>query len=274
LGASTSRNLVLSHRGVVTPVTPVGIVIGRSTSCTVMLDDASVSRRHARIALVEGEAVLQDLKSANGVWVNGNRIDGTHRLREGDVIIIGPRVFRLQLGDATDATLAPGAHASIDDLWSEGRPPYAETSTEYHDALALADRGADELFREGRSEEGVAVLEPQLMALLERTRASRMLTESAERGATTALALARRTLAVRWIDYVFDLYECCDEVPPRALVDELPRTFQALGVRRLASLERFLKHFESREAELDPPSLDGIARLSALAGRERRPTVR
>ena len=53
-----------------------------------MLDDRNVSRRHARLELVDGALVVIDLGSANGTLVNGNRV-GRHQLAASDRLSIG-----------------------------------------------------------------------------------------------------------------------------------------------------------------------------------------
>lgn len=62
--------------------------IGRSPSADIVLDDASVSRRHAVVVHRGGHAVLLDDRSLNGVFVNGERI-GEAVLADGDGIAIG-----------------------------------------------------------------------------------------------------------------------------------------------------------------------------------------
>jgi pSer/pThr/pTyr-binding forkhead associated (FHA) protein len=62
--------------------------IGRSPACDIVLDDASVSRRHAVIVHRGGRAVILDDRSLNGVFVNGERV-GEAVLSDGDGIAIG-----------------------------------------------------------------------------------------------------------------------------------------------------------------------------------------
>jgi signal transduction histidine kinase/ActR/RegA family two-component response regulator len=66
--------------------------IGRSPDATVMVDDAGVSRLHARIRRSEaGTFEVEDLGSKNGTFLNGARIE--HALANlGDKIRVGPRV--------------------------------------------------------------------------------------------------------------------------------------------------------------------------------------
>ncbi|CAB4881971.1 unannotated protein [freshwater metagenome] len=71
-------------------ITEAGALIGRSRDCEVVLDDANVSRHHARIAFDAGAGwTIEDLGSTNGVRVNGERIHGPAALRTGDRLDIG-----------------------------------------------------------------------------------------------------------------------------------------------------------------------------------------
>jgi len=51
------------------------IVIGRSQPADVFLRDNSLSRQHACVELIDGEVWVEDLKSTNGTWINGERIE-------------------------------------------------------------------------------------------------------------------------------------------------------------------------------------------------------
>ena len=67
------------------------VVLGRDLSADVVLTDPSgqVSRRHARIVIRGTEAVLEDLMSTNGTFVNGERLDAPYALRAGDKVELG-----------------------------------------------------------------------------------------------------------------------------------------------------------------------------------------
>jgi hypothetical protein len=67
--------------------------VGRSPSADIVLDDATVSRRHAVIAQQDGQTVLLDDRSRHGVVVNGIRI-GRAVLRNGDTIHLGGVAMR------------------------------------------------------------------------------------------------------------------------------------------------------------------------------------
>jgi len=63
-------------------------MIGRAVASDIVLADASVSRRHAYIALEGEKYVIHDLGSCNGIYVNGRRV-AARTLRDGDVLHIG-----------------------------------------------------------------------------------------------------------------------------------------------------------------------------------------
>jgi pSer/pThr/pTyr-binding forkhead associated (FHA) protein len=72
-----------------------GAVIGRDGGCDVRLDDPLVSRRHAVVVSCAGELFIEDLGSANGLFVNGDRRRRTLALRDGDVIQLGTTVWKV-----------------------------------------------------------------------------------------------------------------------------------------------------------------------------------
>jgi pSer/pThr/pTyr-binding forkhead associated (FHA) protein len=67
--------------------------IGRSPSAEIVLDDASVSRRHALITRRGDRTVILDDRSRNGVHVNGARVSEAH-LQDGDTIVCGHITLR------------------------------------------------------------------------------------------------------------------------------------------------------------------------------------
>jgi pSer/pThr/pTyr-binding forkhead associated (FHA) protein len=65
-------------------------LVGRSHSADIILPSDNVSRRHARLYTIDGRCYIEDLGSANGVFLNGRRIhevmeiEGTAQIRVGD----------------------------------------------------------------------------------------------------------------------------------------------------------------------------------------------
>ena len=64
------------------------IVLGRHPDCDVTIDVGAVSRQHARIHAQEDQFELEDLKSRNGTFLNGQMITERTPLRDGDLIRI------------------------------------------------------------------------------------------------------------------------------------------------------------------------------------------
>lgn len=89
----------LEIRGERYPVPASGSTIGRSAENEIRLVDPLASRRHARIEPRQGRQTIIDLDSANGTFVNGQRVQ-EHVLHDGDEIRIGNSriTFRSQTG--------------------------------------------------------------------------------------------------------------------------------------------------------------------------------
>ena len=73
--------------------------IGRNRDNHVVVEGDLVSRYHAEIRREGGDLVLEDLRSLNGVCVNGVRITAHTRLRPGDTIRIGTLDLALESAD-------------------------------------------------------------------------------------------------------------------------------------------------------------------------------
>ena len=65
-------------------------ILGRHPDAEARIDQSAVSRRHARISITAGKAVLEDLKSRNGTFLRGRRLGAAASLRDGDEIGLGP----------------------------------------------------------------------------------------------------------------------------------------------------------------------------------------
>jgi len=70
------------------------IVFGRDPTCDHVLDDPLVSRRHARLTRSDASLFLEDLGSANGTFVNGQRISARAPIQAGDLIGMGRFTFK------------------------------------------------------------------------------------------------------------------------------------------------------------------------------------
>jgi pSer/pThr/pTyr-binding forkhead associated (FHA) protein len=75
--------------GKVYPLETQEITIGRESTNMISINDAQVSRRHARMELRVSAYMIQDLGSTNGTFLNGTRISGMQVLNPGDMVAFG-----------------------------------------------------------------------------------------------------------------------------------------------------------------------------------------
>jgi len=83
------------------------LTVGRAADADLVLADELVSRRHARVSHSGADAVVEDLGSRNGTFVNGNQIHGPTRLVPGDQLQLG--VTLVELRSATQIAERPSA---------------------------------------------------------------------------------------------------------------------------------------------------------------------
>ena len=76
-------------------ITDGSYLIGRGESCRIRLPFADVSERHAILTVRNGRAILEDLHSANGTYVNGEQVDGAVTLDGGMVVQVGESMLRV-----------------------------------------------------------------------------------------------------------------------------------------------------------------------------------
>jgi pSer/pThr/pTyr-binding forkhead associated (FHA) protein len=86
------------------------LVVGRE-DVDVVIDDAELSRRHFAIRPVAGGLEVEDLGSRNGTRVDGTRIDGPTRVRDGAKLTVGMTTFAIEVPVAAPAG-ETRAHAS------------------------------------------------------------------------------------------------------------------------------------------------------------------
>ena len=82
------------------------VLIGRG-SAQVPLVDQTISRRHAELRRANGEWVISDLNSANGTYVNGERLEKTARLKRGDQIRLGSTLLVYSGDEKTEQLSGP-----------------------------------------------------------------------------------------------------------------------------------------------------------------------
>jgi hypothetical protein len=91
------------------PMRQITMTVGRSDQCDISVKDGSMSGRHCEVQKISGEIRVKDLGSANGIWLNGERITDAE-LYDGDVIRCGQTSIRVDVVGGRkrpDAGLSP-----------------------------------------------------------------------------------------------------------------------------------------------------------------------
>lgn len=121
------------------PLEREAVIMGRSLEADVRVNDAKVSREHARVLTVQNEEtgevryILEDLHSRNGTLLNGKSIT-QEELHNGDKITLGDHILRFDLLDEIDREYQRQIHRLIshDDLTGllSGRSFFSELRRE------------------------------------------------------------------------------------------------------------------------------------------------
>ena len=182
--------------------------IGRLSECWLTVDDDLASRQHARFHVAGPTAVLVDLGSRNGTFVNGKRIDGRQKLRDGDKIRVGREIMVVLRSDTSVAeddeeedlrrTLAPG---------EDTRFP------------SLIGQLVEKSLRVGKVKEA----ERYATALLNQLSGTNVDPSHPAAGACIQclLGIAEHTSSGVWIDRVFTLYQSQAWVLDEAVLDRI-----------------------------------------------------
>lgn len=132
--SQTAGQLIVQQGDEVGKVYPLRLgnnIIGREPheSVTLVFNDKRLSRKHAKIlAWATGSYVLEDLNSKNGTYVNGQLLTGPHVLMEGDVLVLGGKVWLTFHLETLDGVTPPGrrraptqpiSQAERDAVWSQ-----------------------------------------------------------------------------------------------------------------------------------------------------------
>ncbi len=70
-------------------------IIGRGDDCHLRPKSDAISRQHCIIIVSESQVLVRDLKSKNGTYVNGDRIEGDRIVKVGDHVKVGPLEFEM-----------------------------------------------------------------------------------------------------------------------------------------------------------------------------------
>src|SRR5262245_4013455 len=84
-------------KGRIIPLPATVFTIGRAAHCHLRPHSLTVSKLHCAIACWAGKVVVRDLHSANGTFVNDQRVHGEVRVGDGDTLRVGPLQFLFRI---------------------------------------------------------------------------------------------------------------------------------------------------------------------------------
>jgi pSer/pThr/pTyr-binding forkhead associated (FHA) protein len=101
------------------------LVIGRDDSADLVIEDSQASRRHARIEPTAHGAIVEDLQSTNGTFINDNELHGRAELGPDDELLIGVTV--MQVRTPMQVERQPSAVRAVPSFAApESRPAFTE----------------------------------------------------------------------------------------------------------------------------------------------------
>jgi len=103
-GAVPQPSFSLHFNGRVLTLVHGDNIAGRDADCSVRVDAATVSRRHARFVIALRAATVEDLDSTNGTFVNGVAISQPVRVTDGDAIGLGKALLQLRMVEPSAPT--------------------------------------------------------------------------------------------------------------------------------------------------------------------------
>lgn len=250
---------------------------GRSSTADIPLVGALVSRRHATFTLTENGVDVSDHDSRNGVFVNGERINGAVTLRAGDIITIGDDSMTLieldEPGERPKETVTDMRPVRADQ--TPRLPSFLDedqsVATRRADAFQLLSSVVDKALALGRGEEAEHLIGTHLVAALADASTGRAVPpDIARTAARYALKLAAAMNKSNWLDFPVRLYRALGHPMPLPIVDEMYTLVgRVRGVDR-ALLRDYVDSIRLVSNSLTPTErfvlqrLEGLERMASL----------
>ena len=125
-------------------------LIGRGEGCRIRLNSPDVSERHAVMTVRDGRAVIEDLHSANGTFVNDTPVDRAFVLDGGKVVRVGSCLMRVSDRASEETSAAAGG--------GEAPPPQEDSGDDLEDAAAEGGDPLREIRRNAQTQIQVELL--------------------------------------------------------------------------------------------------------------------
>ena len=265
----------LRHQGRELRLPPGEVVLGRGAHCSYSLEDPLISRRHARLLVGVSEVVLEDLESANGVFVNGERVKGRRQLVSGDRIQLGKQELVLTAVSPESPELPSFDRSTKDTLRNPAanlrtgarRPsdPVSAEATNRLDSFALLCGVVDKVLVLGRGAEAERMLSGHLLLIITSLEHGQPPDDAtAERAVTYALKLAAVTAKGEWFNYAVRFYHLLARPLPAPLVDELYRLSRIVTAIDLDLLRSYVDSLTATAERFGPAERFVLQRLQGL----------
>lgn len=237
-------------------------VIGRDPTCSLVVDDAAVSRRHAILHVEAQRVVLEDLGSSNGVMVGGIRLKSARReIAPGTRFAIGTQDFALV---ATQSSV-PARKVTADDA-DETLGPAQQDDGLQDVSVALFERAlaAGDVQRAGQN------LKAFLARRLRAYRAGEGIGTLAH-ATDCALRMAAASGEPGWVEWMFLAHGAARVAMPVDTVNALYSIMRKVRTPPVAIMRQYVDGLRARLDTLGPSErfaaqrLDGLLRV-ALAG--------
>src|SRR5262249_43248648 len=111
--------------GKVIPLVGPNFKIGRGETCHLRPNSEQVSREHAEFTISGDSVIVRDLGSRDATLVNGKALPAECRLKDRDLVQVGPLTFAVSISEtapAKAATAAPAAPAAAVAAKAKGSP--------------------------------------------------------------------------------------------------------------------------------------------------------
>lgn len=264
LNGRPAEGVALRFHGRDIGLAPGRYTIGRSATCSLVLDEPLVSRQHAEVSVTHDAVFVRDLGSVNGTLVNGVVIPGPTTVRGGDRIGIGKQEFEVRTGVTVSGNIPAGLRlvTALPVSTAQSVPPMpvldgsnaaaASEPTKSVDALELIGTVADKALAAGRVQHAEDMLRLHLKRVLDGVRDSRLVSDESVRTALVySLRLAVATGAGKWVDFAVELASLRRTALPSAALDLLRTAVTVIPTFDVERLAAYAKIVRSLPATLD-----------------------
>jgi pSer/pThr/pTyr-binding forkhead associated (FHA) protein len=231
------------------------VLIGRGPSCQVVVMDPLVSREHAVLRITPEQVAIEDLRSANGVYVNNVRIFERQQLYDGDRLLVGTQ--ELCVFSAEPRRLDQAYEATAEsDLPPPSSPPAPTVATERADALIVLGRVARRMLEVGLPSEAERVLSDHLNKVLYGARSGLPVPAAiCVAAAREALLLAKALGSGRWFNFAVELHLRAALRMSPEMAHDLAETAQVVGGVDHALFGHYLEWVRDRVERLSDSEL-------------------